>query len=80
MAKNMLGKMGQDFHAAVATAKHGDVFVYHIGITADGPLCSTARTLSGLGLVSLVQRRVSHVGTARFQYEAQRTRQKMREL
>lgn len=79
MAENMLGKMAEDFHAAVAAAKHGDVLIYHVGTTADGPLCSAAYTLYERGLISLVQRRVSYVGVARFQYEAQRTKQKRRE-
>ena len=78
MGENLLGKTVEDFHDAVFAAKHGDVLIYHVGTTADGPLCSTAYTFYERGLVSLVQRRVSYSGFARFQYEAQRTKQRRR--
>lgn len=76
MSKTLIGKGERAFHAAVLAGQPGDSFVYHIGSTADGPLCGIARRLADKGLIELVQRRVAFTGVGRFQYEAQRTRQK----
>lgn len=70
----MLGETSDEFKAEVIAAKHGDVFVYHVGDTATGHLCRQAMILSDAGILALVQRRISYTGYGRFQYEAQRTR------
>ena len=63
-----------EFDRWVKNAAPGDAVVYHTGKHASGALCRHAVDLSEAGLVSLVQRRTDHG----FQYEAQRTKKRLK--
>lgn len=63
-----------EFDRWVTSAMPGSVVAYHVGSHASGILCGYAMDLSEAGLVSLVRRRTDHG----FQYEAQRTKKRVR--
>ena len=63
-----------EFDRWAKTAAPGDAVVYHAGKHASGKICRHAVDLSEAGLVSLVRRRTDHG----FQYEAQRTRKRLK--
>ena len=57
---------------AVKAARRGDWIIYHLGITANGPHCREAMSMSMQKRVSLTQRRVATTGDRRFEYIAEK--------
>ena len=68
----------KDFAEWIKAAEPGDAVIYYTGNNVGGVLCRFAMRMCDEGYIALVRRRIDTEGLSRFQFEAQRTRKRMR--